>query len=231
MDALGDEAWTQRVIWIHGPSHSSHISQSIADACARTNIHPVTFFFTKATDEQYALFIPTIAFQLCLLFPEARPFVGKAIDDDPSILSRSPIVQLRDLILLPLTRSLKSHNLQELPLRLVVIVDAMDNCSSAQQQILVEAILTAAKHIMLPITFLIFGKRLSDIQSAVIDNFRPKDANFIIEIAISSTISPPQHGDENAPHSVFSTTKRGFVLILFLLLLVIIIFPYAVYVT
>lgn len=223
MDTLENEAEAQRVIWVHGPSDTSCIAQSIADACASLNIHPATFFFTTAADEQYALLIPTLAYQLCLLVPEARPIIGQAIDDDPAILSRSPIIQLRNLILHPLNESLHPH-LQESPPRLVIIVDAMDNCSSAQQQVLVEVIVTAAENVPLPVKFLMFSKRSLHMQRALVEILGPRGANYITEIATATPSSPQQYVDENVPRNVFLPTKMN--LILLSLLLAISLFQY-----
>ncbi len=211
LDTLEDEAYTRRIIWVHGPSDTSLIAQSTTEACISSNIQPVTFFFTTTAEEQYALFVPTLAYQLCLLIHGARSMVGQVIDNDPTILSRSPFVQLGDLILLPLKQLFQAHS-RESPPRLVVIVEGLERCSATQQQVLVEVIAKTVDKLPFPITLILFSKRSVHIHRTFTEHLGPTGRNYITEIATTTSGSRRGHVD-----SRLLTVNKGFIYLLPLL--------------
>ena len=217
IDTLEDEANARRIIWVHGPSDTSLIAQSITEACVSSNIQFATFFFTTAAEEQYALFVPTLTYQLCLLIHGARSIVGQVIDNDPAILSRSPIIQLRDLILLPMKQLLQPHSQEPTP-RLVIIVDAIDKCSATQQQVIAEVIAKTVENVPFPITLMLFSKRSSHIQRTFAEVLGPMGRNYITEVA--TTTSDPPRGHVGNQLNVLLSVKRNFILRLSLLVII-----------
>ena len=163
---ITEQTTSARIIWIHGASGSSEIAQYIADYCSKTHIPPTSFFFAKTNEDDFSSFIPTIAYQLCLIFPQTRTLVSQAIDDDPAILSRSPLAQLEALIISPFTNIRRSWLPDSPTPRVVVIVDAIHRCNSAHQKLLIQTISSMAEHFAFPATFLIFNKPTKHIELA-----------------------------------------------------------------
>ena len=186
MSIIMEDDTVRRVVWIHGSSHTSEIAQSITDLCAQSNIQPTSFFgeaITSGIDEHYSLFIPIIAYQFCLLIPEARLLVGQAVECDPAILSRSPLDQVRDLIIIPLTRLVQSQKFLQIHHRPVIILDAIHKFAGKHQRHITYAILAAADQIPLPATFMVFSKPSGDINAA----FRCHRDHSFTEIAVSGS--------------------------------------------
>lgn len=165
-DIIMEQTTSTRIIWVHGAAGTSEVAQYIADSCLKLDIRPSTFFFGEVTEKCFSSFIPTIAYQLCLHFPDSRKLVAQAIDDDPAILSRSPLDQLNALIISPFNTLRESRSSENSSPRLVVIVDAIHRCSAAHQRLLIQAISSAAEHFAFPATFLIFSKPTAHIKLA-----------------------------------------------------------------
>ncbi|KJA18534.1 hypothetical protein HYPSUDRAFT_955673 [Hypholoma sublateritium FD-334 SS-4] len=158
-----------RITWVHGAVGTSEMAQYVADSCVTSDIRPSTFFFGEVTEKCFSSFIPTIAYQLCLRFPDSRKLVAQAIDDDPAILSRSPLDQLDALIISPFTTLRHLWNSDNPNPRLVVIIDAIHRCSAAHQRLLIQAISSAAEHFAFPATFVIFSKPTTHIKLAFME--------------------------------------------------------------
>lgn len=174
---LKEDTPSTRVVWVNGPSATSNIAQSIADSCES----PITFFFRESKDDihpHYSAFIATIAYQLCLLVPEARTLVVAAIERDPAILSRSLSDQLRELILGPLTTLQRSHRLN-LSHSAVIIVDCIHYCPAEQHRVITHALLDIVEHLPRPAILILFSAPSQDIESSLDAGESPKDVTII----------------------------------------------------
>ncbi|KAF8967524.1 hypothetical protein BDZ97DRAFT_526631 [Flammula alnicola] len=173
MEWIKDPENLRFFLWLYGPAGSgkSAIAQTIAEMLHAAGILAASFFFSRTTAGRNndRLFIPTIAFQLCLLIPETREIVGKTVDEDPSIFSRSLPVQLQELVLNPLNRAMQDEKVMT---RLrkhpnVIIIDGLDECGDgkSQRQIL-DALSAAAHQFNIPISFLIASRPELEIRQA-----------------------------------------------------------------
>ena len=80
--AQGSET-SRPILWLYGPAGAgkSAIAQTIAEKCDETGHLSASFFFSRTSpgrDDMNHL-IPTLAYQLALLFPETRPFIARAV--------------------------------------------------------------------------------------------------------------------------------------------------------
>ena len=186
---LKEDTPSSRIVWVNGPSATSYIAQNIADSC----ISPVTFFFRQSEDAihpLYATFIPTIAYQLCLLVPGARTLVSDAIERDPAILSRSVSDQLRELILVPFASLQKSQSdfPENLSHPVVIIVDCIHYCSVEHQQVVIHALLDIIANLAYPTTLVLASAPNSEIALAL--NYgKTSERLTIITIPTSSSSS------------------------------------------
>ncbi len=90
-------------------------------------------------------FIPTIAFQLGLLFPSVHKKLGIAIARDPSLLSLADSSQLDSLLLQPLSDTLDDvANVQQQPV--VILVDGCDLLDKRTQTSIINALLELPQH-------------------------------------------------------------------------------------
>jgi hypothetical protein len=106
-------------------SGKSAVAQSLAEIFASKRRLAGSFFFSRATanHRNAQRFFPTIAYQLSVSVPSLRPFIFEALEHDPSILSKAPRYQFKDLIIDPFLQLP-----QPLLPPMVVVVDALDEC-------------------------------------------------------------------------------------------------------
>jgi hypothetical protein len=103
----------------------STISRTVAQTFADKGQLGGSFFFKRGEGDRgrAARFFTTIASQLTTKVPGLGPLIGKAIDADPAISEKTLKEQFEKLILHPLS---KIHDVSLQTLRLVVVVDALD---------------------------------------------------------------------------------------------------------
>lgn len=151
-----------RFLWIFGEEGcgKSMIAQTVADQCYQAGDLLVTFFFSNILKRGGAehFFIPTIAYQLCVIIPEMRDIVSRVIDRDPAILTLSLPYQLRELVLVPLNCVLQNADVKNRldGQRIAVIIDGLEvaGTGSAQRRIL-DTFAAAMHQSSLPFTFVI----------------------------------------------------------------------------
>jgi len=135
---------------LYGPAGTgkSAIAQSIAELCHKSNLLAASLFFSHAaagrSDE--SRLIPTLVYQLCLSMPAIRKYVEDTIERDPLVLLRSSEVQIRSLVVDPLSRALLDekdalsfHSGPKL-----IIIDGLDECGRAKVQCYVLSVFTTA---------------------------------------------------------------------------------------
>jgi hypothetical protein len=133
------------------------IAFTAAEEMKRAKRLAATFFFSHKHAQSGAKIIPTIAYQLALTFPRIRDDITRAVEDDRMLLSsdKSRSDQIQELVVNPLY-ALKFR--QDTPY--VIIIDALDECFSAEEAARLVALLTEMlSGPELPIVHLIFTNR------------------------------------------------------------------------
>jgi len=117
-----------RLLWLHGPAGSgkSTLSHTIAEYYSRPNknLLAASFFFSRGYLSNSDILFQTIAFQLGLQHSVLQQAIASAIIDDMTIFD-TKANHLERLILDPV-----SEVAPFLPSRLVVVIDALDECNS-----------------------------------------------------------------------------------------------------
>jgi hypothetical protein len=90
-----------------------------------------SFFFKRGEGDRghAGLFIETIATQLVQKVPSLAPHVQKAIEADPVISGKALKVQFETLVLQPLR---KMQTDPQKPSRIVIVIDALDECDQEE---------------------------------------------------------------------------------------------------
>jgi len=125
------------LFWLCGSAGSgkSTIAYTIAQ---EWNDSGASFFFSRArlSLRESRFVFQTIAFQLRIDHPILRAPISRALED-PTILTANSETQLRKLILDPI-----SQTQADLPKRLVVVIDALDECDDDIIAYIVELLVT-----------------------------------------------------------------------------------------
>ncbi|KAJ8579571.1 hypothetical protein M405DRAFT_895131 [Rhizopogon salebrosus TDB-379] len=146
-------------IWLNGLAGvgKTSIAFTVAEEMKKAKRLAATFFFSHKHAQSGAKIIPTIAYQLALTFPRIRDDITRAVEGDRMLLSpdKSRSDQIQELIVNPL-HALKFR--QDTPY--AIIVDALDECFSAEEAARLVALLTEMlSGPELPIIHLIFTSR------------------------------------------------------------------------
>ncbi|KAK7735396.1 hypothetical protein SLS63_003866 [Diaporthe eres] len=129
------------IFWLHGMAGTGKTSVALTVAQALDQRKPftrgtktpttaflgATFFFKQGDQTRNSTrdFFPTLARCLANVFPDFKSLITSAINDNPDIGTKAPPQQLECLIARPLS-SLDDQTF--LPIRLVIVVDALDEC-------------------------------------------------------------------------------------------------------
>jgi hypothetical protein len=145
-----------RLFWLHGPAGSgkSTLAHTIAEHYSRPNknLLAASFFFSRDYLSDSSFLFQTIAFQLGHQHLVLKQAIASAIIDDTTILD-TKANQLEDLILNPI-----ANTTTFLPRRLVVVIDALDECDSdraASDVIKLLATSLSSRSEPLPLRFLV----------------------------------------------------------------------------
>lgn len=117
------------LFWLNGMAGTgkSTISRTVAKSLRETKHLGASFFFKRGEGDRgnATKFLPTLARQLVLRFPELANGVRKALLDDPDVASKSLKEQFDKLLLHPLL----DLDVFDQQLRTaVIVVDALDEC-------------------------------------------------------------------------------------------------------
>ncbi|KAF8955623.1 hypothetical protein BDZ97DRAFT_260466 [Flammula alnicola] len=171
MDWIEDVDNLRYFLWVYGPAGAgkSAIAQTIAEMCAKAGILAASFFFSRTAPgrNRKTHFIPSLAYQLCISIPKIRVHVAMAVDNDPSIFSRSLLSQIEALIIKPFNKAAAGDETQgyrQVRPRLI-IVDGLDECddASSQREIL-EALSASVRQLAVPISFLVSSRAEHEIR-------------------------------------------------------------------
>jgi len=137
IDDWVDHPTAESIFWLNGMAGTgkSTISRTVAQRCDARGILGASFFFKRGEGDRghAGLFFTTIAAQLVLKQPVVAAHVKSAIDSDPAITEKTIGVQFEKLVLEPLSSlSCASQDTRKKPTpptNLVMVVDALDECS------------------------------------------------------------------------------------------------------
>lgn len=143
-----EDPTAEMVFWLHGLAGTgkSTVALTVADALKQRRpftegidapVRPflgASFFFKQGdvSRNNIRAFFSTIAACLAELFPDFKTLVAKAIEKNLAIGTKAPQQQLETLIAKPFS-ALDEQSL--VPLRLIIIVDALDECLSRSEAV------------------------------------------------------------------------------------------------
>ncbi len=119
-------------MWIYGPAGAgkSAIMQTIAERLEELGILGGSFFFFRTGNKrnEKTHLIATLAYQLSLIVPHLDNYIAVTIDHDPSVFSRTLAVQMKKLIIEPMS-SASHHDPRSNEWCYTMLVDGLDECS------------------------------------------------------------------------------------------------------
>ncbi|KIM46625.1 hypothetical protein M413DRAFT_259711 [Hebeloma cylindrosporum] len=155
------------VLWLYGPAGAgkSAILQSIAEKCSLEGRFGGSFFFSprgKVGRDQGHFLFSTIAYQLALNLPYLRTPIDNAMQANPTLYTKSMMVQMRSLIIDSFQKL--SESIEHTP---TVIIDGLDECDGHEaQQLILEIIYEAVVVYKLPLRFIIASRPEAHIREA-----------------------------------------------------------------
>ena len=124
------------MMWLYGSAGvgKSAIAQTVAEMCYDSGFLIASFFFSRNSPgrSDAKRLIATIAYQLALSIPEARADIERAVENDPSLMSKSLDTQVHTLIATPLINIV--HKSPSSSLKRLIILDGLDECDSSTTQ-------------------------------------------------------------------------------------------------
>lgn len=171
MDWSRDSQVTECTLWVHGPLFTHTIAQCVANLQEQDHVCLATYFVGQPPDNEdvRTRFISTIAYQLCLSFPNLREEIGRVVAHDPIVLMRSISRQLDSLILQPLAPFLSiSDGLGDGGIRpVVIVVDGYDYLDHLTQTRITGALFKFARQYPRSVRILLFTKSSAGISTAI----------------------------------------------------------------
>ena len=166
-DWINDPDPPQRIFWLSGPAGTgkSAIAQTIAEHCESTHL-AASFFFQRNTKDRGVLdrLFLTLAWQLATSIPNLRPYLESTLKAERSIHAKSINVQFNRLFMKVFELLLRDEPGLR-PEKYLVIVNALDECDSDQDQktflTLIENELASRR---IPLRFLISSRPEPHIQ-------------------------------------------------------------------
>lgn len=151
------------VTWLHGPAGAgkSAIARSLAQSLHRERLLAGSFFFFRTDPRRNSekQFVTTLAYQIALSIPETKPYIAKAVQDDPTVCDRSLQTQFEKLIIQPLVQITASGS------PMLIIVDGLDECIvQKEREDTLEVIFDALPRLHGHVKFLIVSRPEYDIQ-------------------------------------------------------------------
>ncbi|KAF5642268.1 WD domain protein [Fusarium tjaetaba] len=137
-----EEPTAAMIFWLHGLAGTGKSTVALTVANALKRRMPFTsgidaperaflgasFFFKQSDASRNSIqaFVPTVAICLAEVFPDFKSLVAKAIEKNSAIGTKTPQQQLETLIAKPFS-VLDERSL--VPLRLIIVIDALDECA------------------------------------------------------------------------------------------------------
>ncbi|KAF8669590.1 hypothetical protein AX14_006020 [Amanita brunnescens Koide BX004] len=150
----------KQILWLNAPAGAgkSAISQTIAEHCKDTQL-AASFFFQRDTSDRGVadrMFL-TLAWQLARSIPDICPYLESTLKAERNIHTKSIDVQF-DLLFVQLFEKLLRDKPGLRPQKTLVIIDALDECATDQDQKTILALIGAKMPKRVPLRFLISSR-------------------------------------------------------------------------
>ena len=159
-DWIDDADPRKRIFWLNSPAGAGKtaIAQTIAERCKGTQLAASFFFQRKTSDRGVAdrLFL-TLAWQLAISIPEIRPYFESTLKAERSIHAKSIDVQF-DLLFVQVFEKLLREKPDLRPQKSLVIIDAIDECATDQDQEMILELIRAKMPNRAPLRVLISSR-------------------------------------------------------------------------
>jgi len=195
MDWVKDPNKVALLLWLYGPAGAgkSAIAQTIAELLEEAGLLAAAFFFSRNAAERNdkTRLVATLVYQLVISIPEIGVHVLEAVEQDPALFSRSSQAQIQALIIKPLNAVATDETLAPILLSRprLIILDGLDECRTTSSQThILNALSTAAKHLHIPLSFLIASRPEQHIRQAFNDHNDLGSRSF--SIALDDTYQP-----------------------------------------
>ncbi|KAF8811009.1 hypothetical protein BYT27DRAFT_6470260 [Phlegmacium glaucopus] len=197
IDWIEDGQKTTFIKWLYGPAGAgkSAIAQEIAELYHKSGRLAASFFWSRnvAGRNNEKRLVASLAYQLLIAIPQIRGYIEEAIENDPSILSRSLAAQMQSLVLEPLD-SVFGHDQRrpvdsELPK--LIILDGLDECGTAEaQRYILKVISDSILKFPIPLFFLISSRP----EQAIRDSFNDQ---HLLELTVRLVLDEKYHPDDD----------------------------------
>ncbi|KAF5310234.1 hypothetical protein D9619_010418 [Psilocybe cf. subviscida] len=163
------DAGKARILWLSGPAGAgkSAIAQTFCEECFSTNSILASFFFNRSDPSRNTAksFVATLTYQIYGKVPAyQQSLILGVIESDPMVFHRSIDVQFKALIIDPL-QDLLANNYFTKNAPALIIVDGLDECSTAPVQVSILTVLqNVSKLRPSPFVFIIASRPEHDIQ-------------------------------------------------------------------
>ncbi|EYB31456.1 hypothetical protein FG05_30137 [Fusarium graminearum] len=142
---------SKTVFWLNGMAGTgkSTISRTLSQHLSQDGQLGATFFFKRGEADRGGIskMMSTISRQLAMNLPELRPNIQAAIQDDPTVTSKSVAKQFDTLILDPLRKSSGKFSSERF---ITIVIDALDECESETDIRLIVSLFSTTKTIHCP---------------------------------------------------------------------------------
>lgn len=124
----------------------STVSRTMAHNFANMGALGASFFFKRGEPDRgrAALLFPTIVAQLVQKLPSLAPHIRNAIEADPAITGKAMKEQFEKLVLQPIGKMARDRHS---PSKIVIVLDALDECDREEDVKVVINLLSQAKHL------------------------------------------------------------------------------------
>ncbi len=124
---LSSDAVIEPVYWVNGlvGIRKSTIACTVAEDVKHCKLLGMSFFSHQEKElSDPHLFVPTIAYQLAQLYPEARSVIINVFQHDPDIVRKSFAIQFKELIMEPLSKIPSKQ--------VIIVVNTLDECDNSE---------------------------------------------------------------------------------------------------
>jgi hypothetical protein len=124
------------MLWLFGPAGTgkSAIAQTFAQACFELGRLGAAFFFSRPNGRDKAeTVIPSLVYQLCVYCPAFKSVVAQALANDPQLVKKAMSVQLKRLLIEPLSQ-LRASSDESVQKPFLILLDGLDECAGGQAQ-------------------------------------------------------------------------------------------------